>query len=160
MVPVARRNLLAEKFRLAIAVGGVAFAVFLIVIVLSLYQGFRSNAGEFARDFPAVRLVILSMHTNEEYVWQIKTYVKDENGIITKRNFMPLGTIEDVYGNKTFRQWHKRCEQYCRSRGYKMAYKPGGAGNSDADSSAKTGVAGITLDKWSRLEVHQPPRTD
>ncbi len=53
MVPIARRNLLAEKFRLAIAIGGVAFAVFLIVIIQSLYQGFQSSAGEFAADFPA-----------------------------------------------------------------------------------------------------------
>lgn len=53
MVPIARRNLLAEKVRLGIAIGGVAFAIFLIVIVQSLYQGFRSRAGEFARDFPA-----------------------------------------------------------------------------------------------------------
>jgi putative ABC transport system permease protein len=53
MVPIARRNLLAEKFRLVIAVGGVAFAVFLIVIIQSLYQGFRTHAGDFSRDFPA-----------------------------------------------------------------------------------------------------------
>ena len=53
MVPIARRNLLAEKLRLAIAVGGVAFAVFLIVVILSLYYGMRSAAGEFAREFPA-----------------------------------------------------------------------------------------------------------
>jgi len=53
MVPVARRNLLAEKLRLAIAIGGVAFAVFLIVVILSLYYGMRSAAGEFAKEFPA-----------------------------------------------------------------------------------------------------------
>ena len=53
MVPIARRNLLAEKLRLAIAVGGVAFAVFLIVTIQSLYQGMRSSAGEFAQQFPA-----------------------------------------------------------------------------------------------------------
>ncbi|HEU4759316.1 MAG TPA: FtsX-like permease family protein [Dehalococcoidia bacterium] len=53
MVPIARRNLLAEKLRLAIAVGGVAFAVFLIVTIQSLYQGMRSAAGEFAHEFPA-----------------------------------------------------------------------------------------------------------
>ena len=53
MVPIARRNLLAEKLRLAIAVGGVGFAVFLIVTIQSLYQGFRSSAGEFVQQFPA-----------------------------------------------------------------------------------------------------------
>lgn len=45
MVPVARRNLLAEKGRLAISVAGVAFAVLLISIVLALYRGWsRSGA--------------------------------------------------------------------------------------------------------------------
>ena len=53
MVPIARRNLLSEKLRLAIAIGGVAFAVFLIVTIQSLYYGFRSGAGDFARQFPA-----------------------------------------------------------------------------------------------------------
>jgi putative ABC transport system permease protein len=53
MVPIARRNLLSDRLRLAIAVGGVAFAVFLIVVVLSLYDGFRASEGEFTADFPA-----------------------------------------------------------------------------------------------------------
>lgn len=53
MVPVARRNLFAEKLRLLIAVGGVAFAVFLIVTIQSLYQRMRSRAAEFAQQFPA-----------------------------------------------------------------------------------------------------------
>lgn len=43
MVPVARRNLLAEKGRLAISVAGVAFAVLLISIVLALYRGFSKS---------------------------------------------------------------------------------------------------------------------
>jgi ABC-type transport system, involved in lipoprotein release, permease component len=58
MVPIARRNLLSEKLRLAIAIGGVAFAVFLIVTIQSLYYGFRSGAGEFARQFPAALWVV------------------------------------------------------------------------------------------------------
>jgi putative ABC transport system permease protein len=58
MVPIARRNLLAEKLRLAIAIGGVAFAVFLIVTIQSLYYGFRSGAGDFARQFPASLWVV------------------------------------------------------------------------------------------------------
>jgi putative ABC transport system permease protein len=45
MVPVARRNLLAEKGRFAISATGVAFAVVLVVIVLGLYRGF-SRTGE------------------------------------------------------------------------------------------------------------------
>ncbi len=46
MVPLARRNLLAEKGRLAMSVGGVAFAVLLILIVVSLYRGW-SDVGRF-----------------------------------------------------------------------------------------------------------------
>jgi putative ABC transport system permease protein len=45
MVPVARRNLLAEKGRFAVSATGVAFAIVLVVIVLGLYRGF-SRTGE------------------------------------------------------------------------------------------------------------------
>ncbi len=46
-VPVARRNLLAEKARLAMSVGGVAFAVLLILVVGSLYRGWSAAGGLF-----------------------------------------------------------------------------------------------------------------
>lgn len=45
MVPVARRNLFAEKGRFIISVAGVAVAIVLILIVLALYRGF-SRSGE------------------------------------------------------------------------------------------------------------------
>jgi putative ABC transport system permease protein len=48
-VPIARRNLLAEKGRLTISVGGVAFAVLLILIVLSLYRGWSDVGKSIAR---------------------------------------------------------------------------------------------------------------
>lgn len=51
-VPVARRNLFAEPTRLAISVGGVAFAVLLIQLVLSLYRGW-SGVGRIITDMPA-----------------------------------------------------------------------------------------------------------
>jgi putative ABC transport system permease protein len=47
MVPVARRNLLSEKVRLAISVLGVAFAVLLILLVLSLYRGWSGASRVF-----------------------------------------------------------------------------------------------------------------
>lgn len=53
MVPVARRNLLAEKTRFCVAVGGVAFAVFLIVIIWSVYQGLREASSALIGDIPA-----------------------------------------------------------------------------------------------------------
>lgn len=36
---IARKNLFAEKTRFAISVGGVAFVMFLILVLGSLYQG-------------------------------------------------------------------------------------------------------------------------
>ena len=46
-VPIARRNLFAEKGRFAISVAGVAFAVLLILIVLALYRGFSRTGQTF-----------------------------------------------------------------------------------------------------------------
>ena len=46
-VPVARRNLLAEKVRLLLSIGGVAFAVLLILLVASLYRGWSEVGGIF-----------------------------------------------------------------------------------------------------------------
>ena len=51
MVPLARRNLFAEKGRFVVSVGGVAVAVLLILIVLALYRGF-SRAGETIEELP------------------------------------------------------------------------------------------------------------
>lgn len=52
MVPIARRNLLADKGRLMISVSGVAFAVLLILVVLSLYRGWN-GIGQIVEDVPA-----------------------------------------------------------------------------------------------------------
>lgn len=51
MVPVARRNLLAEKGRFAISVAGVGVAILLILIVLALYRGW-SRTGSILADMP------------------------------------------------------------------------------------------------------------
>jgi putative ABC transport system permease protein len=50
-VPVARRNLFAEKARFAISVAGVAFAVLLILIVVALYRGW-SRTGQTFEEMP------------------------------------------------------------------------------------------------------------
>jgi putative ABC transport system permease protein len=44
---VARKNLFSERTRLLISVGGVALAVFLISLLLSLYRGWDAKVGEF-----------------------------------------------------------------------------------------------------------------
>jgi putative ABC transport system permease protein len=51
VVPLARRNLLAEKMRFVMSIAGVAFAVVLILIVVSLYRGW-SNVGRFYEHLP------------------------------------------------------------------------------------------------------------
>jgi len=51
MVPLARRNLFSEKARFAMSIAGVAFAVLLILIVVSLYRGW-SNVGRFYEQLP------------------------------------------------------------------------------------------------------------
>lgn len=51
MVPLARRNLLAERARLAVSVSGVALAVLLILIVVALYRGW-SESGATINEIP------------------------------------------------------------------------------------------------------------
>lgn len=53
MLLVARKNLFAERTRLAISVGGVALSVFLIGILLSLYRGWDQQVGSFVEQVPA-----------------------------------------------------------------------------------------------------------
>src|SRR5437870_4672861 len=52
MVPIARRNLLADKVKLLVAVGGVTLAVVLIVVVHRLYQGVRRETDIFIHNLP------------------------------------------------------------------------------------------------------------
>jgi putative ABC transport system permease protein len=53
MLLVARKNLFAERTRLAISVGGVALSVFLIGILLSLFRGWNDQVGGFVEKVPA-----------------------------------------------------------------------------------------------------------
>ena len=47
MILLARRNLFAEAARFAISIGGVGFAVLLIVLVIALYRGLSETGGTF-----------------------------------------------------------------------------------------------------------------
>lgn len=49
MVPLARRNLFSEKGRFAMSVGGVAFAVLMILIVLALYRGWSGVGSVYTK---------------------------------------------------------------------------------------------------------------
>jgi len=52
MVPIARRHLLAEKSRFALAVIGVAVSVFLIVLIQGLFMGVRDRLGATVDELP------------------------------------------------------------------------------------------------------------
>ena len=53
MLLIARKNLFAEKTRLAISIGGIALSVFLIGILLSLFRGWSQQVGSFVEEVPA-----------------------------------------------------------------------------------------------------------
>jgi putative ABC transport system permease protein len=53
MLLVTRKNLLSERTRLAISVGGVALAVLLITFLLALYRGWNDKVGRFAEGVKA-----------------------------------------------------------------------------------------------------------
>ena len=53
MVPLARRYLFSDRIRLAIAAGGVGFAVLLIVLILALFQGIIDQIGQLASAAPS-----------------------------------------------------------------------------------------------------------
>lgn len=50
---ITRQNLLAEKTRFLISVGGIALSVFLISFLLSLFQGWQQSVGRFVEDVEA-----------------------------------------------------------------------------------------------------------
>jgi putative ABC transport system permease protein len=65
MVPVARRNLFAEKGRFGISVAGVAFALVLILTVLALYRGW-SRSGETFNELPG-QLWVVQQGTSDPF---------------------------------------------------------------------------------------------
>ena len=85
MVPVARRNLFAEKGRFAISVAGVAFAVLLILIVLALYRGF-SHTGETFQQLPGDLWVVQSGTTDPFH----------SSSLLHQTDLQPVGAAEGV----------------------------------------------------------------
>lgn len=53
MISVARKNLFAEKTRFAMSVSGIAFSVFLITLMMSLFRGWQERVGGFVEEVPA-----------------------------------------------------------------------------------------------------------
>ena len=52
MWTLARRNLLGERVRLAVSVGGVAFAVLLVVLLRGVFVAYQSKIGDDYRGRP------------------------------------------------------------------------------------------------------------
>lgn len=50
---IALKNLFQEKTKLAISIGGIAFAVLLIIIINGVYQGFSEKMGAYPKGIPA-----------------------------------------------------------------------------------------------------------
>ena len=50
---IAIKNLFQEKTKLVISIGGVAFAVLLIIIINGVYQGFNEKMGAYPKSIPA-----------------------------------------------------------------------------------------------------------
>ena len=53
MIELALRNLISEKTRFAFSAAGIGFAVFLITIMLGLYQGWNNKIGGFVEEVDA-----------------------------------------------------------------------------------------------------------
>jgi len=51
-VPVGRRSLLADRAKFVVAVSGVALAIVLILVIISLYEGVRRETSEFVQSMP------------------------------------------------------------------------------------------------------------
>jgi putative ABC transport system permease protein len=85
MVPVARRNLFAEKGRFAISVAGVAFAVLLILIVLALYRGF-SHTGETFQKLPGDFWVVQEGTTDPFH----------SSSLISRAQLEPVAAVDGV----------------------------------------------------------------
>ena len=79
VVPLARRNLFQEKWRFAMSVSGVAFAVLLILIVVSLYRGW-SDVGRLYERLPGD-------------VWISQTGTSDP---FHSTSFLPAGDAAEV----------------------------------------------------------------
>ena len=71
MPPLARRNLLHDKVRLAVTLTGIVFAVVLIVVELGLFVGFTVTTSGII-DNSGVDLWVVSKHT--PYIEQGSTF--------------------------------------------------------------------------------------
>lgn len=83
--------------------------------------------------------------------------VKDESGTVVKRNYVPLGRIEDVESNPKYRQWHSRCAQYRKNTGFRSGQRVGvdsGTPKNGVAQPEKVGSIHPLLDLEGQEEWH------
>ena len=116
-VPIARRNLLADKVKFLLALGGVTLAVVLILVVQSLYQGVKRDYASFVRSLPGDAWVTQRGISGLTF----------SNSFLTEQNADVIATVPGVtavhrlYGRLTSFQADGNEEQF-----YVWALAPGG----------------------------------
>lgn len=80
MISLARKNLLHEKLRFLISIGGVGFSVMLILIILSLYRGWNDKLGRYVENVDAD-------------VWVVQSGAKD---MFHSTSLFPLKFIDEL----------------------------------------------------------------
>ena len=103
---ITRRNLLAEKTRFCISIGGIALSVFLISFLLALFQGWNLQVGRFVERVDADIWVMSKGTTSfltaasilpdkmEEELEQLPN-VKSVNALIVRPMTIDVGTHEE-----------------------------------------------------------------
>lgn len=82
MIQLALRNLISEKTRFAFSAAGIGFAVFLITVVLGLYQGWNEKVGVFVEEI-------------EGDAWVARQGTTD---FINAASILPEGTADELAG--------------------------------------------------------------
>ncbi|MFX1821279.1 FtsX-like permease family protein [Pseudarthrobacter sp. CC4] len=92
MLFLAVKNLVQEKTRLLISVGGVAFSVLLIMSIQGLYQGWSNKIGEYIRTVPADYWVTQSgatdmFHTPSVVPLTVRDFLTGIDGVASAKPF-------------------------------------------------------------------------
>lgn len=92
MLFLAVRNLVQEKTRLLISVGGVAFSVLLIMSIQGLYQGWSHKIGEYIRTVPADYWITQTgatdmFHTPSVLPLALRDYLAGVEGVASAKPF-------------------------------------------------------------------------
>ncbi len=106
MVLIARKNLFQEKTRFIIAVGGVTFAVFLILIVHALYQGWNTKMSQYVENLGADIWILQEgtrdmFHSFSLVSQELIPQVKSIAGVRQVRTFIGKQVGFDLNGEKT-----------------------------------------------------------